>query len=106
MTIYDPIAEALNLPPIETDTDYLSHIVPFRSVIPSPVNKGVKMCDGQRRLIGSKMKGKPAWNKGLPNLSSADNGKKSAKKQSDTVTGRRMMKDETTGRRYWVYPNS
>jgi len=49
-------------------------------------------------------KGKPAWNKGLPNSTAAENGKKNAAKQSATVTGRRILVKED-GTRTWIYPN-
>lgn len=48
-------------------------------------------------------KGQVAWNKGLSNPQGAVNGKKSAKKQSHTVTGRkRKYRDD--GSWFWVYP--
>lgn len=49
-------------------------------------------------------KGKQAWNKGLPNPNSADNGRKSREKQSKTVTGRKLA-TLPDGTRHWVYPN-
>lgn len=48
-------------------------------------------------------KGKPAWNKGLPNPNAAENGRKSREKQSITVTGRTLA-TAADGTRYWVYP--
>ena len=48
-------------------------------------------------------KGKAGWNKGLPNHTAADNGRKGSKKQSQTVTGRKKkIRDDGTW--YWVYP--
>jgi len=49
-------------------------------------------------------KGKQAWNKGLPNPTAADNGRKSREKQSKTVTGRTLA-TASDGKRYWVYPD-
>lgn len=49
-------------------------------------------------------KGQKAWNKGKNNPTAAENGKKSAIKQSNTVTGRRIFR-LPDGRRVWVYPN-
>ena len=49
-------------------------------------------------------KGKQAWNKGLPNPTAADNGRKSREKQSKTVTGRTLA-TAADGTRYWVYPD-
>jgi hypothetical protein len=49
-------------------------------------------------------KGRLAWNKGLPNATAAANGKKSAAKQSATVTGRKLFIRED-GSRTWIYPN-
>lgn len=46
----------------------------------------------------------PAWNKGLPNSQAAINGKKSAAKQSTTVTGRTRLYRED-GSWTWQYPN-
>lgn len=48
--------------------------------------------------------GKTAWNKGVANPTAAENGKKTAAKQSATVTGRRMLVN-ADGSRNWIYPN-
>ena len=45
-----------------------------------------------------------AWNKGLPNPISAENGRRSAYKQSAKVKGRKMAVQED-GTRCWVYPD-
>lgn len=50
-----------------------------------------------------KMKGRPAWNKGLKNDTGAENGRKSASKQSKTVTGRKR-KYLPDGSWTWEYP--
>ena len=47
------------------------------------------------------LRGKPSWNKGLPNATASENGKKSAAKQSGTVKGRKI-KTREDGTRYWV----
>ena len=56
-------------------------------------NKGKKGCSGQ-----------VAWNKGIHNPLAANNGKKGAKKQAQTVTGRKKFIKED-GSWTWVYPN-
>lgn len=48
-------------------------------------------------------KGRQAWNKGLPNPNSANNGRKGREKQSNTVTGRTLV-TSNDGIRHWVYP--
>jgi hypothetical protein len=48
--------------------------------------------------------GRKTWNKGLPNPISAENGKKSAAKQSATVKGRTRLYRED-GSWTWQYPN-
>jgi hypothetical protein len=48
--------------------------------------------------------GKPSPTKGTRMAKSAENGRKSAKKLSQTVTGRKLATRED-GTRYWVYPN-
>ena len=50
------------------------------------------------------VKGNPAWNKGLSNPLAAENGRKSAEKQSKTVTGRRR-KYKGDGSWIWEYPS-
>ena len=49
-------------------------------------------------------KGKAAWNKGLSNPNSAVNGRKGRDKQSQTVTGRKLI-SRKDGTKYWVYPD-
>jgi len=49
-------------------------------------------------------KNQTAWNKGLPNSASAENGRKSAAKLSAKVKGRKLARRED-GSRYWTYPN-
>ena len=49
-------------------------------------------------------KERPAWNKGIPNPKAAENGKKSALKQSQTVTGRKKINLDN-GKWMWEYPN-
>lgn len=51
------------------------------------------------------LKGRPSWNKGIPNPQAADNARKGASKLSKTVTGRKRQYRED-GSWYWVYPNS
>jgi hypothetical protein len=57
----------------------------------------------REKLRRAKM-GQVAWNKGLPNSTAAENGKKGAAKQAAKVTGRRMLVKED-GTRTWIYPN-
>ena len=57
-----------------------------------------------KKKVSEANKGKPAWNKGIPNPLAAENGKRGAKKLSQTVTGRkRQYKDDGTW--FWTYPN-
>lgn len=60
--------------------------------------------NGSPEKISKAMKGKKAWNKGLANPTAAENGKKSAAKQSATVTGRKLH-IRPDGSRTWIYPN-
>lgn len=61
---------------------------------------------GNSFIKGTKMphRSHPAWNKGLHDPNGSLNGKKSAHKQSATVTGRKMAIRED-GTCYWIYPN-
>lgn len=59
--------------------------------------------DVKEKMSKAKM-GKPAWNKGIENPTAAENGRKSADKQSQTVTGRKLFIRED-GSRTWIYPN-
>lgn len=54
------------------------------------------------RITPRFVKGQTAWNKGLENLTAANNGRKGAQKQSQKVMGRRMV--SLDGRRKWAYP--
>lgn len=68
---------------------------------------GVK--NGKKRLgkpnlkLRDSLKGRPAWNKGLSNPTAAQNGKKGAKKLSETVAGRKRLYKED-GSWTWQYP--
>lgn len=70
-----------------------------------PWNKGkTGIYSDESKLKMSKAKiGKRAHNKGKPNPSAAENGKRSAAKISHTVTGRKIQ-TRPDGTRYWVYP--
>jgi hypothetical protein len=72
-----------------------SNKIPKKSHV--PWNKG-KKCP----RISEACKGRKAWNKGLLNPTAAENGRKSADKQSKTVTGRRII--VRNGNRVWAYP--
>jgi hypothetical protein len=67
-----------------------------------PWNKGKKT--GPSEVLKKALRGRPAWNKGIPNEKSADNARKSAKKLSATTAGRKMIEYE--GTRTWAYPQS
>lgn len=60
--------------------------------------------NGVGEKLSKALKGRPAWNKGVPNATAAENGKKSAAKQSATVTGRKLF-IRPDGSRTWIYPN-
>lgn len=49
------------------------------------------------------LKGRPTWNKGIPNPTSADNARKGARKQSEKATGRKR-KYLPDGSWTWEYP--
>lgn len=57
-----------------------------------------------KKKISEKNKGRAAWNKDIPNPLAAENGKRSADKQRQTVTGRKR-KYRSNGSWFWVYPN-
>lgn len=57
--------------------------------------------NGNIEKMKKALKGRKAWNKGLPNPQAAENGKKSAAKQAATVTGRRII--IVDGKRKWSY---
>lgn len=57
----------------------------------------------KKKELSLKLKGKTAWNKGLPNPISAESGRKGARKLSETVAGRKLVTKDN-GERYWVYP--
>lgn len=70
----------------------------------STSNSKFKCCSQSCRMkLVLKDGGHPAWNKGLENPQSAINGKKSAEKQSKTVTGRKR-KYLADGNWTWEYP--
>lgn len=69
-----------------------------------PWNKNKKMNDKFCKKISESCKGRIAWNKGKSNSQAVLNGKTGAKKQSKTVTGRKM-KTRADGTRYWYYPD-
>jgi hypothetical protein len=68
-----------------------------------PWNKGTKMSEEAKQKLSESRKGSVPWNKGLPNPLAADNGKKSAAKQSASVTGRRRQYRDD-GSWFWIYP--
>ena len=61
------------------------------------------MLNGARDKISKSRMGIQAWNKGITNPTSAKNGQNSAKKQSATVTGRKIA--IINGKRTWIYPD-
>jgi hypothetical protein len=72
MNIYDPIADALNLSPIEYR--YPGNLIEGVDYFPwkhsPPPNKGKPMSEEQKQLISAAMIGRkkdyPTWNKGIP----------------------------------------
>ena len=70
MNIYDPIAEALNLSPIEFNYDLVEGVDYFPWKHSPPSNKGKPMSEEQKQLISAAMIGRkmnyPVWNKGIP----------------------------------------
>lgn len=72
----------------------------------SPRSKAKFRCcsNSCRMLLVLKDGGHPAWNKGLPNPQAAINGRKGAKKQSNTAIGRKR-KYLPNGKWTYEYPN-
>jgi hypothetical protein len=68
------------------------------------VRSGKKSLGKPNLKLRESLQGRPAWNKGQPNLTAAENGKKSAAKQSATVTGRKR-KYLPDGKWTYEYPN-
>lgn len=73
-----------------------------------PWNKGLTKdqhpsLESASKKLSEYKTGKPAWNKGLPNNVAAENGKKGAIKQSETVAGRKkkVLSDSSW---VWEYP--
>lgn len=55
------------------------------------------------KALMENLRGRPTWNKGLPNPNAANNGRKGAKKLSATATGRKRLYNED-GSWTWYYP--
>jgi len=68
------------------------------------IRSGKKSLGKPNLKLRESLKGRTAWNKGLPNPTAAKNGKKSAAKQSATVTGRKR-KYLPDGTWTYEYPN-
>ena len=83
----------------------LSKIVSSNLKNKIPWNKGKTgiYSEQHREKISNARKGKPTT-KGVPNPHSAANGKKGAKKLSETVSGRKI-KTLPDGKRIWIYPD-
>jgi hypothetical protein len=58
MTIYDPIADALNLPPIQFDSNLVEGVDYFPWKYTPPCNKGVPVSEEQKQRQSVKMKGR------------------------------------------------
>ena len=65
--IYDPIAEALDMEPIEVPQDLSCYILEEISRPSAPVNKGIPMSDEQKKLISKANTGKKYPNRTLSN---------------------------------------
>jgi len=73
MNIYDPIANALNLPPFECDFTSVEHY-PWKS---APAwNKGIPCSDEQKKLQSEKMKGRKRSEEARAAISRGKTGKK------------------------------
>lgn len=68
------------------------------------IRNGKKSSGKPNLKISEYRRGKPAWNKGLPNPTAAENGRKGAAKMSATATGRKK-KILPDGSWTWEYPN-
>lgn len=69
-----------------------------------PWNKGIPMTEERKRHLSEIKKGTPAWNRGKPNPTAAENGRRGAAKLAQTVTGRKKKYRED-GTWFWEYPN-
>lgn len=74
-----------------------------------PWNKGLTKDEDERiasygKSVSQSNQGRVAWNRGKSNPSAADNGRKGARKQSERVTGRRLI-TLPDGKRTWQYPS-
>jgi len=65
-------------------------------------NKGKSMSEIQKKKISEKMKGRTAWNKGIPNSLSAQNGKNGAEAMSIKAKGRKRLY-KSDGSWTWIY---
>lgn len=75
-----------------------------------PWNKGLRKENNQilfdmSKKLSNSVKGRAAWNKGIPCNTGRENGINGAKKQRETVTGRRKYFLENENRNIWIYPD-
>ena len=106
MTIYDPIAEALNLIPIHIDFDDMIEGVDYipwsRTQIP-PWNKGIPCSDEHKRILSEKMKGRKRSKTACEAISRGKLGKKrkpfseETKRKISEATKRQWENSKTTG---------
>jgi hypothetical protein len=73
MNIYDPIAEALNLPPFECDYSSVEHY-PWKCA--PPWNKGIPCSEEQKLIQSQKMKGRARTPEARAAISRGKKGKK------------------------------
>ena len=89
-----------------TKLEFCHHLIkekPFCSQGCAASNNGRATSLRRKGTTMPHLHGRKTWNKGLPNPTAAENGRKSAAKLSATVTGRkRLYKDDGTWT--WQYP--
>lgn len=73
MNIYDPIADALNLPPFDCDFTSIQH-TPWKST--PPWNKGIPCSEEQKLIQSQKMKGRARSPEARAAISKGKTGKK------------------------------
>jgi hypothetical protein len=77
-------------------------LTPFCSRKCAAAHNGRKTSLARKGTQMPHLHGRKTWNKGLPNPTAAENGKKGAAKQSQKVTGRKAV--YRSGKRTWSYP--
>ena len=103
MNIYDPIAIALNLPPIEFKFELVEGVDYFPWKSTPPWNKGIPCSEEQKQIQSKKMKGRPRSDEARAAISRGKMGKKrkpfseETKKKISEATKRQWENSRITG---------